>query len=61
MKKSLLYGELKEQLSDLEAGGCKFSCYTSKIITKKGMEYYRLFCRKTDKKCKPYREVETKQ
>ena len=54
MQKMKFYGELREHLPNLTAGGCKFSCYTSKIKTKRGTEYYRLFCTKSDKKCKPY-------
>lgn len=53
-RKRLLYGEFVEELPSVDAGGCKFQCYTSRITTKKGAEYYRLFCKKTDKKCKPY-------
>lgn len=52
MHKLLFYGEVVEQLPTIEAGGCKFSCYTSKIKTKKGSEYHRLFCKKTERTCK---------
>ena len=54
LSEELLYGELQETLPDIMAGGCKFSCYTSRIKTKKSSEYYRLICKKVDKKCKPY-------
>jgi len=52
-----LQGDIKEKLKSLEAGGCKYSCYTTKVTTKKGTEYYRLFCGKQDKKCKPYKQA----
>ena len=48
-------GVKKEDLQELDVGGCKFSCYSSEITTKKtGKKYFRVFCSRMNKKCKPY-------
>lgn len=52
-------GELVEELPQLDAGSCKYRCYAALIKTKKGAEYYRVFCGKIDKKCRPYKTIPT--
>lgn len=53
------YGEFIEDFPVVDAGGCKFRCYTSKIKPGGKAAYYRMFCQKADKKCKPYVEKNT--